>query len=256
MNRSDIVVPVKNSLGELSNQLSKSISLVNQLPAVSQPPVNPTKAVVPSANVLYMTPKSTALEQSHDSDDDIDDLHGTIVPMYRTPTKSTKNEKNLVKDPIPDLSQSDDPVSEKFAPLTYMEVQINLRFLGDLKEGEKVMVSDSKFMQVDQRYGQSVRRWWSSDSRVRTLNFIAHLIESAKKYCTEAVEKIKNSDEKQINLEKLINVQKLLGNALTGLGRMVTTYGDDKLNLATIETFKSTITVFCDQDLKRAIAIE
>ena len=250
MNRSDIVVPAKNSLGDLPNQLSKSISLVNQLPPVSQPPVNPTKAVVPSD-------KSTALEQSHDSDEDINDLHRTIVPMYQTPTKSTKNEKNHVKDPVPDpLSQSDDHVVEKFAPLTYMEVQINLRFLGDLKEGEKVMVSDSKFMQVDQRYGQSVRRWWSSDSRVRTLNFIAHLIESAKKYCTEAVEKIKNSDEKQINLEKLINVQKLLGNALTGLGRMVTTYGDDKLNLATIETFKSTITVFCDQDLKRAIAIE
>jgi hypothetical protein len=145
--------------------------------------------------------------------------------------------------------------TEKFSELTYTEVQINLRILGDLKESEKIMITDEKkYMQVDKRICQMVRRYWTSDSRKRTLRFIAHVIESAKKYCNDAVEKINKKEQIQTNLQLLINIQQLLGNALTGLGRLATTYGDDKLNLATIETFKSTINVFCDHDLKRAIS--
>lgn len=246
--------------------------------------------VVPVAKETATVKKTKIVEQEqpHESDEESDDSTETVAPKASTAKgakKSAKIEKKTAKEvpvpatatvnsapvtagtntstpitastntstPTPQTPVPAEPQVEKFAELSYMEVQINLRFLGDLKEGEKVMISDNKFMQVDQRYVQAARRWWTSDSRARTLNFISHLIESAKKYCTEAVEKVKLNDQKQINLEKLINIQKLLGNALTGLGRMVTTYGDDKLNLATIETFKSTITVFCDQDLKRAI---
>ena len=41
--------------------------------------------------------------------------------------------------------------------------------------------------------------------------------------------------------------------AATGLSRMITTYSDDKHNHATIDTFLSTINIFCDQYLKQAI---
>lgn len=144
---------------------------------------------------------------------------------------------------------------EQFAELTYTAVQINLRILGDLKEGEKIMITDDKiYMQVDDRYMQSMRRHITADSRIRTLKFIAHVIDSAKNYCNDAVRKINCNDQKQINLQMLINIQSLLGNALTGLSRLATTYGNDKLNLAMIDTYKSTISVFCDQDLKRAIS--
>ena len=140
-----------------------------------------------------------------------------------------------------------------FKQLSYTDVQINLRLLSDLKEGEKVMIVDQKYMQVDQRYGQSFRRYWTSDSRIKTLSFIGHIINWAKYYCNEAVEKINNNEQKQINMEKLINIQTLLRSALTGLSRISTTYSNDKHNLATIETYKSTIQTFCDHDLKRAI---
>jgi hypothetical protein len=140
-----------------------------------------------------------------------------------------------------------------FKQLSYTDVQINLRLLSDLKEGEKVMIVDHKYMQVDQRYGQSFRRYWTSDSRIRTLSFIGHIINWAKYYCNEAVEKINNNEQKQINMEKLINIQTLLRSALTGLSRISTTYSNDKHNLATIETYKSTIQTICDHDLKRAI---
>ena len=57
-------------------------------------------------------------------------------------------------------------------------------------------------------------------------------------------------------MSKLINIQKLLGCAQSGLGRLLITYGDDKHNKATIETFISTINTFCDQDLKKAINMQ
>ena len=166
----------------------------------------------------------------------------------------TKSDNSNPDNSNPDNSNPDKSNPDNFEDLTYSEVQINLRLLSDVKEGEKLMITDGRFMQVDNRFVQTARRWLSSDSRARTLRFIDHLIQSAKKYCSDAVDKVQKNEQKQINLEKLINIQSLLKNALTGLGRMVSTYSEDKLNLAIIETYRSTITVFCDQDLKRAIA--
>jgi hypothetical protein len=144
----------------------------------------------------------------------------------------------------------------KFKDLSYIDVQINLRLLSDIKEGEKIMILDGRFMQVDNRYAQSFRRYISSDSRLRTLNFIEHVIIWAKKYCGDAVEKIYSNVDRKYNLEMLISLQSLLKSSLTGLSRISTTYANDKHNLATIETFKSTIVTFCDQDLKKAIGNE
>jgi hypothetical protein len=257
----------------LGNKSSDHLSNTTVGYTDNQSIVSPPKTPTPITNLVdanLSVKKTVANEQkhAHETIQDSNDLSDFVMVDSRTSRKITKQsqktEKNIVNDPmVKDANVSSAlniklpivvEVIEKYADLSYMEVQINLRFLGDLKEGEKVMVSCNKFMEVDQRYAQSIRRWWSSDSRAKTLSFITHLIESAKKYCAEAVEKVNHNEQKQINLEKLINIQKLLGNALTGLGRMVTTYSDDKLNLATIETFRSTITVFCDQDLKRAIA--
>jgi hypothetical protein len=142
--------------------------------------------------------------------------------------------------------------NEDFKDLSYSDVQINLRVIQDLKEGERIMIVGGKCVQVDQRYGQSIRRYFTSDSRVRALDFIEHIIEWSKKYCKEAVAKISVNDDRQGNLNKLINIQSLLTSSLTGMGRFASTYSDDKLTSARIETFRSTIQTFCDEDLKKA----
>ena len=54
-------------------------------------------------------------------------------------------------------------------------------------------------------------------------------------------------------MEKLVGLQTLLNGALTGLGRLATTYNEDKLNRARIETIQGKIRTFCDLDLKKAI---
>lgn len=140
----------------------------------------------------------------------------------------------------------------EFEELSYQDVQINLRLLSDLKEGEKVMIYNN-CMQIDQRYGQPIRRFFSSDSRDRTLQFVHHVIESAKKLCNDAVVKVNKNDDKKVNLEKLIRLQSLLKSSSNGLGRMILTYKEDKRNLATIETYKALIDDFCDQDIKKVL---
>ena len=142
----------------------------------------------------------------------------------------------------------------KFLDLTYIDIQINLRLLSDIKEGEKLIITNNKYLKVDQRYLQSIRRHFSTDSRERTLLFINHLLEHTKQLCTNIVTKITANEEKQINLEMLINIQSLLKSATTGLTRIITTYSDDKHHHATIDIFISSINVFCDQYLKQAIA--
>ena len=78
----------------------------------------------------------------------------------------------------------------EFNDLSYEDVQINLRLLVDLKEGEKLMVTDGRYIQVDRRYVQGFRRYITSDSRSKSLNFINHVIYWSKKYCNDAVENI------------------------------------------------------------------
>jgi hypothetical protein len=151
------------------------------------------------------------------------------------------------------ISHKHNEKKTEFTDLSYEEVQINLRLLGDLKEGEKLIIADNKYIQVDRRYIQGFRRYISSDSRGKSLRFINHIMYWAKMYCSDSVDAINRKINTQDNMASLINIQKLLGGAQTGLGRLLITYGDDKHNKATIETFISTISTFCDQDLKRAI---
>lgn len=171
-------------------------------------------------------------------------LNGSEVVVNTIQTASNKSE----------MSESDDFPPEEFPKLSYIDVEVNLRLLTDVKEGEKIMISENKrTMLIDQRYVQPFRRYWSSDSRQRTLTFIHHVINNAKNYCNEAVGSIRNNYEREDNMRKLIKLQGLLRTAAAGLGRLQITYGYDKQNKATIDTFIDTVQVFCDQDLKKAI---
>jgi hypothetical protein len=155
-------------------------------------------------------------------------------------------------------SEKDSETSEQvdnvdFSELSYEDVQVNLRVLADLKEGEKLMIGFNKFLMVDQRIGQSVRRWLSSDSRMRTIDFIEHVINEANRICKSIVCSIEGGFGIKENMEKLNRFQQLLTQSLIGLGRHTTTYSDDKLSRARIETIQDKVRTFCDLDLKKAI---
>jgi hypothetical protein len=148
-------------------------------------------------------------------------------------------------------------VDEKFPELSYLEVQSNLRFLSDVKEGEKIIIdSDRKNMMIDQRIlFQWARRSMFNDSRFRTLLFTQHLIDNAKRYCAEAVELIRKNIDHKDNMQKLIKLQGLLRTAGDGLGRLLITYADDKQSKAKIITYIDAIRVFCDQDMEKVVTL-
>lgn len=148
---------------------------------------------------------------------------------------------------------------KRFKDMNYDDIQINLRVLTNLNEGEKIMIINDAHMQPDNRYFSGLfMRSWSGDSIETTLQFIDHLIEETKKHCDEVVSSINssssNTDKKQYSLNKLIDIQTLLKSSINGLNKLEKTYESNKLNVATIETQIATIRTFCDQDLKKVVA--
>jgi len=145
--------------------------------------------------------------------------------------------KNINK--IDELKQDD------FVDLDFVDVQINLQFLSVLKENEKIMILDNKHMQVDKR--QSIMRYLYSDSRQKTMRFINHVVECAKKYCKEEKEKTFR------NADKLTQIKKLLENSLDGLRNLLTTYKTDKNVCSIIKIYETNIDTFCKTELAKIL---
>ena len=142
------------------------------------------------------------------------------------PITSTSN--IIVKKPSINVVDNDD----NFTDLEFVDVQINLKFLSDLKENEKIMILENKYMQVDNR--RSIMRYLTSESRHKTLKFINHVVECAKKYCKED----KNSNNNKANIKKLLE------NSLDGLRNLLTTYKSDKNICSIIKIYETNIDTF------------
>lgn len=140
----------------------------------------------------------------------------------------------------PDELNTDD-----FVDLDFVDVQINLQFLSVLKENEKIMILENKHMQVDKR--QSIMRYLYSDSRQKTMRFINHVVECAKKYCKD------EKDKTFKNTEKLSQIKKLLENSLDGLRNLLTTYKTDKNICSIIKIYETNIDTFCKTELAKTV---
>lgn len=147
------------------------------------------------------------------------------------------------------MENETEQISE-YIQMTLDEIQINLRVLGDLKENEKLLIAD-KFLTIDQRYIQTLRRWMTADSRDKSIQFINNIISETQRVCLQIVDCVERHENPKENIEQLLRFQGLLNGALSGLGRLCITYCDDKLSKAKIETIQSNIRTFCDIHLKR-----
>jgi hypothetical protein len=80
----------------------------------------------------------------------------------------------------------------------------------------------------------------------------------AKKYCAADIAEINNenksNNERKNIVKRLLNTQKLLSGASTGLTKLAATYGEDVLNNSVIEEYKSGVDTFCNQDLEETIS--
>jgi hypothetical protein len=156
---------------------------------------------------------------------------------------------------VGDGESDDDDDMEEFEDLTYDEIQINLRLLGDLVQDEKIHISsDRKTMVVDNRYDMmGVRRAWSGDSRGKSLRFVKHVFGQTEDLCNDIVDRVNRNDQPKENTEKLINLYGLITASAKGLDRLNMTYASDKLCAARIATIKKGYETYCDQTLKKTI---
>lgn len=152
------------------------------------------------------------------------------------------------------LQPDGDSDDSEFELLSYEDIQINLRLLGDIVQEEKLHISsDGKHMVVDNRYGQTVRRYYSGDSRQKTLKFIKHVYSETERHCTEIVDLVSDDQQSKENTEKLVNLYGLIESSVRGLDRLNMTYSDDKLCAAKIATIKKNFQTYCDRTLKGTI---
>ncbi len=153
------------------------------------------------------------------------------------------------------MNKSEDNIVDDFPKLSYDDVQTNLRLLCDLKENEKLMISyDNKYLAIDGRYLQCVRRYFTLDSRERTIKYIEYVIDETKTHCLAIIENatLKGTNSKEF-YECLLHLHTLLNGTLTGLGRLSITYSGDKLSVARLETIQTNIRTFCEYYLKKPL---
>ena len=97
--------------------------------------------------------------------------------------------------------------------LSLDDIIINLKIISKIKENDKMIVNN-KTMTVDSRNLLSIRRWWSSDNREITIEYISKVLNQTFNHLT------KNND---------INVKQELKNALAGLDNLRSTYRLDNV---------------------------
>lgn len=142
-----------------------------------------------------------------------------------------------------------------FQPLTEYDVRVNLQLLGNISEGEKLMICNGKSLVVDQRYFQFVRRGLSGDSRQKIIEFVKYIKDCARDICKIKVDRITSNIEREINMKGLNTMQQLLSAACTGIGRLAGTYKDDKANLSNISAIQEEIKNFCTEHMAKAVAV-
>jgi hypothetical protein len=207
--------------------------------------------------------KKTRIKYYHNPANEVDNAPDTRSVMTTATVSGQYRDANgrpmqLVALPaganIQNLTTGNPDDNSDFSELTYEEIQIDLRLLADIVQDEKLHVSsDGKTIVVDNRVGQTARRWYSGDSRSKTLKFIKHIYNETEKLCSEIVNQVNNNDDPKENTEKLMNLYGLIQASAKGLDRLNMTYSDDKLCAAKIATIKGYFETYCDRTLKGTI---
>jgi len=121
----------------------------------------------------------------------------------------------------------------EFKELSKDDVFINLKILSKLRNDEKLVVAE-KLLNIDTSYLQFITRWYKSESRERTIDYISHVIEESFRICDSTINAEMNrvSDDPvfdEDNTELLQRLTNELSNCIDGLITIKITYRNDSL---------------------------
>lgn len=147
------------------------------------------------------------------------------------------NVKDIEKDSMSDedISINDNIINnDKLDLLTIDELILNLKLISKIKHNDKMIVID-KVIQTDQRLLQPIRRWWTSDTREDTVNYVELIINQTIQYLN-----INNDNE---------SILKELPLTIRGLDNLKSTYKADQLFKSKIDILKEKITRICNNKI-------
>jgi hypothetical protein len=134
---------------------------------------------------------------------------------------------------IDNSSINEETVQEK---MSTDQVLTNLKIISQIKKGEKI-VTNSSILEIDNRYFQSVRRWWQQNSRISTIDFFNKVIDRS----FEIIDTTYNEKEKDnyyFNEENSRILQKFsleMTNSCKGLSNLKETYTNDVTTTSQID---------------------
>lgn len=121
------------------------------------------------------------------------------------------------------------------------DVILNLKLISKIKQNDKMIVVN-KIIQVDNRFLQPIFRWYTSDNRAETFNFITLII-------NKGIENLL-SDKKEDSIYNKDFIKKELLNCLQGLENLGATYKNDILISSKIDLLKDKIKKICNFENK------
>lgn len=121
------------------------------------------------------------------------------------------------------------------------DVILNLKLISKIKQNDKMIIVN-KVIQVDHRLLQPLFRWYTSDNRSETFNFITLII-------NKGIENL-SSEKKEDMIYSKDFIKKELLNCLEGLENLGATYKNDILISSKIDLLKDKIKKICNFENK------
>lgn len=146
------------------------------------------------------------------------------------------NEKKQIEQPLHELAPENGE-TQQF--LTYDEVSYNLKLLSRLGKGMKLLENEGS-LDIENRWGTTLRRWFTSDSRESTYNLLKKILESVEYHSELLIIELKKpkSEKTQIEEDTKRNLHQLtldLGASQVGFRNLVITYSDDDSFLSRLD---------------------
>ncbi len=174
----------------------------------------------------------------------------------KTSKKNTteKISKSVKKDKVSNKPQKD--TLDLINTLNIDQVFINLKIFSKIKKHDKLCFSGNS-LEIDNRYAAFFRRWFSSDDRSKSIDYINAIIKRVFAIVDETYSNEKTKESKTINNQsspfKEENSNLLqrfsieLTNTMTGLDNLKKTYDDDSLIKSNLDLIMDKIKIRIDK---------
>lgn len=165
-----------------------------------------------------------------------------------------KNSKSVKKDKVSNKPQKD--TLDLINTLNIDQVFINLKIFSKIKKHDKLCFSGNS-LEIDNRYAAFFRRWFSSDDRSKSIDYINAIIKRVFAIVDETYSNEKTKESKTINnksspfkeensnLLQRFSIE--LTNTMTGLDNLKKTYDDDSLIKSNLDLIMDKIKIRIDK---------